>query len=203
MDFIEAEGKTKEEAVERGLRRIGAEEEEVEIEALESLGEDSVKVRIAYDRKRTNMSRAKRILESILAGMDMNGRVEGSEKEDVIFLEISSDENKDLLIGPKGDTINALQYIVNRIINKDILEKTRVVVDIANYREGQKNRLEALARSEAERVKETGESALLPPMNPEERRIIHITLKDDKEIETASTGTEPNRGVVISLKKKP
>lgn len=203
MDFIEAEGKTKEEAVERALRRIGAKEEEVEVEVLESPEEDSVKVRIAYDRKGINMSRAKRILESILARMDMNGRVEGKEKEDVLCLEISSDENKDLLIGPKGDTINALQYIVNRIINKDILEKTRVVVDIANYREGQKNRLEALARSEAKRVKETGENAFLPPMNPEERRTIHITLKDDVEIETASTGTEPNRGVVISLKKKP
>ena len=202
MDFIETEGKTEKEATQRALNRIGATEEEVKIEVYDNQPEGGpVKVKVIYDKKKISMARAKKVLENILAKMDMLGEIQGSEREGALCMNIFS-ERKGLLIGRKGETLNALQYLVNRIVNKDVLEKVKIVVDTENYRERQKNKIQAIAKTEAQRVKETGQEAILPPMNAEERRIVHIALDDDEEIETQSTGEDPYRKVVIFLKKK-
>jgi len=201
MDYIESEGKTEKEATQRALNRIGATEEEVKIEVYDNQPEGGpVKVKVIYDKKKISMARAKEVLENILAKMDMSGEIQGSEREDALYMNIFS-EKKGLLIGRRGETINALQHIVNRIVNKDVLEKVKIVVDTENYKERQKNKIQDLARTEAQKVKETGRESALPPMNAEERRIAHIALSDDEEIETQSVGEDPYRKVIISLKK--
>jgi spoIIIJ-associated protein len=105
-----------------------------------------------------------------------------------------------LLIGHKGETLNALQYIVNRAVNKDLIERARIILDTDNYREKHRAELEALAEAEALKAKETGRDVSLPPMSSDERRIIHIALRDDEEIETESIGEDPYRKIVIFLK---
>jgi spoIIIJ-associated protein len=202
MDFIEAEGKTEEEAVERALRRTGAREEDVKIERCDSQSEEGyTKIRVFYDKKKTDSERAKAVLEAIFERMNIEAELEISEREEGLYVNIISPDSN-LLIGHKGETINALQYIVNRTVNKDLIERARIILDTDNYREKHRIELESLARAEALKAKETGREISLPPMSSEERRIIHLALRDDEEIGTESIGEDPYRKVVISLKKQ-
>jgi len=202
MDFIEAEGKTEKEAVERALRRIGAREEDVKIEHCDSQPEEGyMKIRVFYDKKKTDMERAKAVLEAILEKMSLEAELDVSEKEEGLYINIISPDSS-LLIGHKGETINALQYIVNRTVNKDLIERARIIIDTDNYREEHRIELEDLAKAEARKAIETGREVSLPPMSSEERRIIHLALRDNEEIETESIGEDPYRKVVISLKKQ-
>lgn len=200
MDFIETEGKTEREAIESALKRTGAKEEEVRVERCDDTDAGHVKIRVFYDKKKVSVERAKGVLEGILERMDVQAEIEGAERDEEPCLNIIS-ENGGLLIGQKGETLNALQSIVNKIINRNVLERVRIAIDVEGYRERQQNELKTLAAAEALKAKETGQDITLSPMNSEDRRIVHIALKDDEEIETASIGEDPNRKVVISLKK--
>lgn len=200
MDFIETEGKTEKEAIESALKRTGAKEGEIRVERCEDTDAGHVKIRAFYDKKRVSLDRAKEVLKGILERMDIQAEIEETERDEEPYLNIIS-ENGGLLIGQKGETLNALQSIVNKIVNRNILERVRIAIDTEGYRERQQNELKALATSEALKAKEAGKDITLPPMNSEDRRIVHIALKDDEEIETTSIGEDPNRKVVISLKK--
>lgn len=201
MDFIETEGKTEREAIESALKRTGATEEEIRIEPCDDTDTGHVKIRVFYDKKKVSVERAKDVLGGILERMDIQAEIEETEREEEPCLNIIS-ENGGLLIGQKGETLNALQSIVNKIVNRNILERVRIAIDVEGYRERQQNELKALAAAEALKAKETDKDITLPPMNSEDRRIVHIALKDDEEIETTSIGEDPNRKIVISLKKQ-
>ena len=107
-----------------------------------------------------------------------------------------------LLIGKRGQTLDALQYIVRLVINKEIGGYLKVKVDTENYRERRKETLESLAKNIAYKVKRTKRSVTLEPMNPYERRLIHSALQNDKFVATKSEGEEPYRHVVVYLKKQ-
>ena len=95
-----------------------------------------------------------------------------------------------ILIGKHGQTLDSLQYLTNLVANKNSAERIRIVIDIEDYRERR-----------ADKVKRTGERVVLEPMNPHERKIIHVALQNDRRITTLSEGEEPYRRVVIELKK--
>lgn len=102
------------------------------------------------------------------------------------------------VIGRRGDTLDAVQYLTSLVLNNAIKEHVRVSVDTENYREKRQESLERLARKIALKVQHTHRSMTLEPMNPYERRIIHAALQDFKGITTYSTGTEPGRRIVIA-----
>ena len=102
-----------------------------------------------------------------------------------------------ILIGKHGQTLDSLQYLTNLVANKRI----RIVIDIEDYRERRVETLNRLAMRLADKVKRTGERVVLEPMNPHERKIIHVALQNDRRITTLSEGEEPYRRVVIELKK--
>lgn len=94
-----------------------------------------------------------------------------------------------------------MQFILNLIINREREEKIHVVLDVENYRKKKEESLEALALRLSDKVKKTRKNVIMRPMNSQERRIVHTTLQGDPQITTYSMGDEPNRKVVISLKK--
>lgn len=105
-----------------------------------------------------------------------------------------------LLIGRRGDTLVALQYLVNLILARRYPGKGSVTIDVEHYRHRNEERIIALAQRMADRVRQTGTPITLEPMSAAERRLVHITFADDPELETNSIGEGENRKVVISLK---
>ncbi|MDQ1327152.1 MAG: spoIIIJ-associated protein [Candidatus Poribacteria bacterium] len=110
--------------------------------------------------------------------------------------------NPGLLIGRRGMTLNAIQYLVNCLANKSSLVKRRVIIDAEQYRERREESLVNLARRLASKVKLTGQEIVVEPMSPQDRRVIHMTLQNDSEIITFSRGEGSMRSVVITTKER-
>ena len=108
-----------------------------------------------------------------------------------------------LLIGRKGETLNSLQFLMGLIINRGRSreERVRVLLDVEDYRAKREESLRNLALKLSEKAKRTHKNVVMRPMSPHERRIVHTALQNDPEIVTFSQGEEPNRKVVISLKR--
>ena len=118
-----------------------------------------------------------------------------------VIINICGDDTQDI-IGRKGQVLDAVQYIASIIINKKKGDYYRVKVDTNNYRERRQKTLENLAKNTAAKVKKTRKKVVMEPMNPNERRIIHSYLQNDKSVTTKSEGEEPNRRVVVYYKKQ-
>ena len=106
-----------------------------------------------------------------------------------------------ILIGKHGQTLDSLQYLTNLVANKNCSDRIRVIIDVEDYRDRRIETLNRLASRLADKVKRTGERVALEPMNPHERKIIHMALQGDRRVTTLSEGDEPYRHVVIELKK--
>lgn len=106
-----------------------------------------------------------------------------------------------ILIGKHGQTLDSLQYLTNLVANKASDGHMRVIIDVEDYRDRRAETLTRLARRLADRVRREGEPVALEPMNPHERKIIHLALQNDRRVTTFSEGEDPNRHVVIDLKK--
>ncbi len=117
-----------------------------------------------------------------------------------IYVDIEG-ENTNSLIGYRGETLNALQTLITSISNKEIDERVRVILDISGYREKRKKVLEELAEKVAKTVVKTRKKVTLEPMSAYERKVIHSKLQNNNKVTTESIGEEPNRKIVILLKK--
>ncbi len=147
------------------------------------------------------VEKAKEALSVIMARLQIEYKVEVKLRDDQILLNIHCD-NENFLIGRRGATLDAVQYLVNRIANKHAAEKIQVVLDTSDYRVKRKKRLQQLALKKSKQVKSTGKAVTIAPMNPHDRRIIHLTLQDDPAIKTLSRGNSFMRRVIISLNSK-
>lgn len=147
-------------------------------------------------------AKAKEFLNDVFHAMNLGVTVETSvnQEEREIRINLSGDD-MGILIGKRGQTLDALQYLLSLVINRGSGEYIRVRLDTENYRERRKETLETLARNIAYKVKRTRIPVALEPMNPYERRIIHSALQSDKYVLTRSEGEEPYRHVIIYLKK--
>ena len=126
--------------------------------------------------------------------------VSSIDEEGALAIEMSGD-NMGILIGKRGQTLDSLQYLTNRVANKSQDGYVRVKLDTEDYRKRRKQTLENLAKNIAYKVKRSRKPISLEPMNPYERRIIHSALQNDKYVTTHSEGEEPYRHVVVTLKK--
>jgi spoIIIJ-associated protein len=127
--------------------------------------------------------------------------VDLKEESERILLNIKGD-GSGLLIGRKGQTLDALEYLINKIVHKDAEDKKRIVVDTENYRLRREDSLVQLAQRLAEKAKRLGRPVTISPMSAHDRRIIHLALQDDKTLRTWSTGSGLYRKVIISPEKK-
>ncbi len=136
------------------------------------------------------------LLERIATAVGGRCSVEITESDDEL-LAVCAGRELAVLIGHHGQTIDAIQYLLNAIVFRGRDDRKRIVVDASGYRARRRSALEAIAQRSAEQASATGERVGLEPMSAVERRVVHEYLKEDPEVETASEGTEPNRSVVI------
>jgi spoIIIJ-associated protein len=221
---IEKEAKSAEEAIEKICEELGRQREELEFEVIEEksrgifglMGNKRVKVRArlkeaqrdqekgqrAQETVNDALTYAKTVLERIIAGIAAPYQVEARVGEEgSIYLNIKGD-GSGLLIGRHGQTLDAIQYIVGRIVGKHLGEKKVIVVDTERYRERRRENLERLSRHMAEKAKSTGRAISLEPMSASDRRIVHLALKHDREIETRSEGEGGMRSIKIIPRKR-
>ena len=123
---------------------------------------------------------------------------ENTEKR-IIYVDINGDNSK-ILIGYRGEVLNAFQNILNSVVNRNLKGKIKLILNISNYREKREKSLDELAEKVSKTVLKTGKSITLEPMTAYERKIIHSKLQSNDKVETHSVGEEPYRRVVISKK---
>ncbi|EEG88036.1 R3H domain protein [Coprococcus comes ATCC 27758] len=127
--------------------------------------------------------------------------VSSIDEEGALAIEMSGD-NMGILIGKRGQTLDSLQYLTNRVANKSQDGYVRVKLDTEDYRKRRKQTLENLAKNIAYKVKRSRKPISLEPMNPYERRIIHSALQADDRVSTHSEGEEPYRRVVVTPNRR-
>lgn len=141
--------------------------------------------------------RAREVLERIVEGIGVRCRIDLHEQEDTLVATCSGG-NLGLLIGKHGQTIDAVQYLVNAVVWRAFPEeRTQVVVDASGYRARREATLASIARRTAERALQSGSRVELEPMTAVERKVVHLSLRDYPGVATTSEGTEPNRFVVV------
>ena len=206
MEFLEFKGKTKDEALMQASVELGVPSTDLEYEVISEetkgfLGIGSKPCIIKARKKKTLLDDVKEYLDSLFKAMDIQTEIQMDfdEEENVLSINLEGPE-MGILIGKRGQTLDALQYIITLAINKKSESRIRVKLDTENYRARRKETLENLAKNIA--FKRSKRSFALEPMNPYERRIIHATLQNDKYVATRSEGEEPYRKVIVYLKKK-
>ena len=174
-------------------------ESEVETETKESSLDEEVVVEVPVEKL---CDTAEDFLKKVCSNMGIEATFEVScEREESLINVNIVGNDMGLLIGKRGQTLDSLQYLTSLVVNKESGTYFKVKIDTENYRARRKETLENLARNIASKVKKTRKPVSLEPMNPYERRIIHSALQNDKMVETYSEGEEPNRKVVIAIKK--
>ena len=212
MEIFEFEGKTTEEAIENAHRHLNFSEDEMEIEILEPgsagifglVGGRKAKVKITITKEESKsalensgLEIAREALENILSLIPMEEvTVRAQNTDGTIALDIEGDKSG-ILIGRKGRTLDALQFIVNKIVNKTLQKRVQVVVDSENYRQRRKEFLVQMAWKMGDKAKKTMKSVSTNLLNPHERRIVHMALRDDERLETRSRGEGLLKKVII------
>ena len=139
-------------------------------------------------------------LKDITEKMGLNLNFNAKAGDGIVYLEMNGQDSR-TVIGKRGQTLDAIQYLTSLVVNKDKDKYVKVVVDAENYRAKRQKTLEQLANRLAAKVVKTKKYVRLEPMNPYERKVIHATLQKNPNITTRSEGEEPYRRVIIELKK--
>ncbi len=211
MKTIEITAKTPEEAIEIALKELDADRAEVEIDVVSrgktgllGLGSEPARVRVTLLETPTDVVKiGTGILETLISHMGVDAvaslkSAQGDEFGGPVF-DIDGDDSG-LLIGRRGETLRALQLLVNLLASRKLDTRTTIMVDVAGYQEKRIKSLTSLAGRVAQRVSATGHPIALEPMPPNERRIVHLALADHPEVVTESTGDREGRQVVVAPK---
>lgn len=210
---IEMTGRTEEDAIASALRQLGLNREDVSIEIIERaksgflrIGASPAVIKVYYQvpDEPTELSteeRTKNFLEGLLSHMGTEANIAISTKEDgSVYAELSG-EAMGAVIGRRGETLDAIQHLTNYAVNRGCEERKHINIDAENYRSKREESLVHLAEKMAAKTLKYRRSMALEPMNSYERHVIHTALQNYEGVTTCSTGTEPNRRVVISLDK--
>lgn len=225
---IISEGKTTNEAIENGLKKLKVTRDMVDIKVMENdekrsffsiLAPRIVKVELTvreikekdqYEKKEEihfsgkdleiAKKDAEQFMSEILTKLSENAQYNIEADEEGVKINITG-ENIGFLIGYRGETLYSLQTIISAIANKSTEKRVRILLDIDGYRNKREQTLKELAQKKARIVEKTRKSITLEPMHPYERKIIHTVLQDNKKISTTSIGEEPRRRIVISFKR--
>lgn len=206
MKSVEITARTVDEAVKMAAEELGLSLDDIHIEVLEEsskgflgiIGGKNARIK-ATQKDDNNIVKAKKYLEDITTKMGIDASVDVYETSDYIKMIITGD-SLGIIIGRRGETLDAIQYLTNLVVNRKASERRRVILDAEGYRERREDTLRNLAFRLSDKVKRTGQKVFLEPMNPQERRIIHTALQNDRYVMTLSEGEEPYRKVVIMPK---
>lgn len=142
--------------------------------------------------------RVQELVEGVLDELDLDGDVAIEEDDDRIAVTIEGEDDYGLLIGKRGQTIDALQLLCYQAAFRGLRERKRVVVDVAGYRERRRETLEGRADRAAEQALSSNHVVEMDPMSAQERRVVHERLKERAGVETYSEGDEPRRCVIVA-----
>ena len=205
MDFIEKSAKTVEQAVEEALKALAVPRDEVDVSVLDAgakgfmgLGAKLARVKVTVKHNPERIAEAFIKEMGMAMGILIGVKTTVSEKQLDIVL---TGDNMGILIGKRGQTLDAIQYLVSLAVNKGKAPYINVVIDSENYRKRRREILESLAHNLAKKVKSTRKPVTLEPMNTFERRIIHSALQGDRSVSTYSEGSDPFRNIVITPKR--
>jgi len=222
MEFLEFEGKSTEEAIQQACKHFQLPPESLDIEivsvgspGLFGIGGRKARVRVILSRQEEEegegqegasdadlLPQSQELLERILELMGEKAKVAGRfDEEDRLSLSIDA-QDAGLLIGKQGQTLEALQYLLTKMIAKKARRKVRVFIDIESYRARHQEALTQLALKSGEKAKKSGRPVTLNPMNPHDRRIVHLALQGDKEVKTMSRGEGLYKKVVVYPMRK-
>ena len=207
MEFKEFKAKTVDEAITAASMELGVASTDLEYEVIDKgtsgfLGIGAKPAIIKAKKKESFLDDIKEYLDNLFKAMDIEAQItiDYDQENGNMDIDVAGPE-MGILIGKRGQTLDALQYLISLFVNKKSESYIRVKLDTENYRARRKDTLENLAKNIAFKVKRTRRSFTLEPMNPYERRIIHSALQNDKYVTTQSEGEEPYRRVVVTLKK--
>ena len=205
---IEIKSKTKEEAIQTALLKLGVEEKDIEVNVIQNPSKGFLGLIGAKDGiyeitviKKEEIEIAKEFIENILIKSKINAKVNAIQEDNLIKISIEGKEAT-CLIGRRGETLDAVQFLTGLALNKINKDShMRVLVDIENYRSKREESLVRYARKVAREVAKTRRTKKLDYMNPYERRIVHSALQNDKYVIIYSEGTDPYRRLVIEYKR--
>jgi spoIIIJ-associated protein len=152
----------------------------------------------SFDWPEGPAERAKELVEGVLDELDLDGDVVVEENDERILLTVEGGEDYGLLIGKRGQTIDALQLLCYQAAFRGLRERKRVVVDAAGYRQRRRETLESRADRAAEQALANNRVVEMDPMSAQERRVVHERLKERAGVETYSEGDEPRRCVIVA-----
>lgn len=205
MKVITVLGKTVEEAIQTGLKQLGVSEDRVKVNVLEQsskglfglIGSRDAKVELTLIPD--PVEEALSLLREVTAAMELQAEITATTESDHVLFNVSGDD-LGMVIGRRGQTLDALQYLLNIVANRHSKEHIRIILDAENFRERRRKTLEDLASRLANRVVRSYKEIVLEPMSPQERKIIHSYLQHHPKVKTFSRGEDPNRRVVIAPK---
>ena len=211
MSTLEFEEKSVEDAIDLACRQLKLPREKLEIEIISKgssgifgiVGDRRAKIRVTTKIPPAGLAaeKSKEVLDEILKHIDLPMVVESEAREGYCYLNIISN-GSGLLIGKRGKTLNALQFLVSKIVSRQTGENISLLVDTENYRSKREESLNELARQLSDKVKKTRRSVTTGPMSAQDRRVIHLALRDDHEVRTKSKGDGTLRRVIIYPVKK-
>jgi len=208
MRSIVKVSKTVEEAIEEAVKELGVDREDVDIEVMEEpskglfglIGVKDAKVKVTVVNDPVEITQ--NFIDMLLNEMQLSGRAEVNRKNSTVFVDVKDINSSDMgiLIGRRGNTLDAVQYLLSLAVNRDREKYIRILVDAKGYRKKREETLVRLAERMAQKAKYSKRPIKLEPMNPYERRIIHSALQNTDKVTTYSEGEEPYRRVVIEVK---
>lgn len=206
MRVVEAVGKTVEEATQKALEELGLPANCVSVDVLAEASSGlfgiigSKQARVRVTEKIVPEAYMKQFLEGIMGRMGLSGNVDMSIGEDILKMNVSGPK-MGMLIGKRGQTLNAMQYLLSVVYHKKFPDQdNRLILDVEDYREKREETLRILALNLAKKAASSRREVVLEPMTPQERRIIHTALQGNPSVSTFSQGDEPYRKVVIAPK---
>jgi len=208
MRSAEGRGRTLDEAVDAALIELGESRRNVDVRVLNEGSEETV-VEVSVIEAAAGAAAApadgkgetaRTLVEGLLIHMGIRAQVTTRQGSEPTTLDISG---RDLgaLIGWRGETLRALQSVTNVMVGRHLGEGERIIVDVERYRQRREHTVREIALRAARQVKMTGDAITLDAMQPFERRAIHLALEGDPEVTSSSIGEEPERRVVVSLRK--
>lgn len=208
MRSLEMSAPTVEDAVAAALAQLGVSRRDVDVEVLDEpargvfglFGQRDARVRVTVRQSRADFARE--FVEEVARYLDIPVSVQVNQRADNIELNVSG-YNVGLLIGRRGSTLNALQYLLNAAAARIPEERKPIVIDVEGYRRRRAEALERLARRAVQRARRTGTRVALEPMSPAERRIVHVAVQRMDGVVSESQGEDPFRRVVIVPQARP
>ena len=209
-------GKTEDDAIRTALAELELDRDDVSIEIIEraksgflGIGASPAVIRVEYElppepepepEPSALEDRIREFISGLIEHMGIDAEIEVSEKQSGSdgFMVNLRGNGLGAVIGRRGETLNAVQHLTNYAMNRGSADRVFISVDAENYRQKREQGIERLAEKMAEKVVKYRRSMAMDPMNSYERRIVHSILQNYPNVTTSSTGTEPNRKVVVS-----